>query len=582
MLLNKSDVGVYTYGASGAGAVRPHALLSMTGGGGVTTTYTYDANGNLVTASGGKYRSIAYTSFNLPDSQSGIGGELSRLTQTSPRYTWLYDENRQRIKEVRTMMTMRGTTAGTRTTWYLHPDNAGGLGFEQEVNAPLSPSAANPAVTSNRHYLSFGGGAIGVLVSTGALTTPATATAPPVISSIAAVKVEYWHKDHLGSLIASTDHAGVVTARYAYDPFGKRRFTNGSYDAFGSIVVDWSAAVRSGTDRGYTGHEHLDDVGIVHMNGRLFDPTLGRFLQTDPFVQDPKNLQNYNRYAYCLNNPLTCTDPTGFETTTIEITGQRFDLLDGFSPFRDPFFIAQFSTFSSSDQLIIGLGRTPEEKYRFGLNIAILNNIKNSELPSEVKAAWANFSNAMTRAGRRIWDLPTQILEIFAGMEWKFVDGPSPDSPGSPAVAFKRFSGDRIISVTTFYDNSKNLTQKSLDWLMAHEMAHHILRGGFDSLTPKKGILPGEAMADSFASALLGYFPVELQGYFFQATQYALDTGDRSLINQYYSMWTYGSSAPKIADDIPVLGALDFPFLAATDRRIIRPPRCASNRTACM
>jgi hypothetical protein len=69
------------------------------------------------------------------------------------------------------MTTMRGNTAGTRTTWYLHPDNAGGLGFEQEVNAPVNPSAADPAVTSNRHYLSFGGGTIGVLVSTGALTT---------------------------------------------------------------------------------------------------------------------------------------------------------------------------------------------------------------------------------------------------------------------------------------------------------------------------------------------------------------------------------------------------------------------------
>jgi hypothetical protein len=47
------------------------------------------------------------------------------------------------------------------------------------------------------------------------------------------------------------------------------------------------------------------------MNGRIFDPTLGTFLQGDPMVQDPFNLQNYNRYAYCYNNPLTCTDPSG-------------------------------------------------------------------------------------------------------------------------------------------------------------------------------------------------------------------------------------------------------------------------------
>lgn len=47
------------------------------------------------------------------------------------------------------------------------------------------------------------------------------------------------------------------------------------------------------------------------MNGRLFDPRLGRFMQGDPRIQDPGNLQNYNRYAYCYNNPTTCTDPTG-------------------------------------------------------------------------------------------------------------------------------------------------------------------------------------------------------------------------------------------------------------------------------
>ena len=48
------------------------------------------------------------------------------------------------------------------------------------------------------------------------------------------------------------------------------------------------------------------------MNGRIYDPTLGRFLQADPHIQAPKNSQNYNRYSYVLNNPLSYTDPSGY------------------------------------------------------------------------------------------------------------------------------------------------------------------------------------------------------------------------------------------------------------------------------
>jgi hypothetical protein len=48
------------------------------------------------------------------------------------------------------------------------------------------------------------------------------------------------------------------------------------------------------------------------MNGRVYDPVLGRFLQADPFVQAPYDLQSYNRYSYVMNNPLGLTDPSGF------------------------------------------------------------------------------------------------------------------------------------------------------------------------------------------------------------------------------------------------------------------------------
>ncbi len=131
-----------------------------------------------------------------------------------------------------------------------------------------------------------------------------------------AVKLEYWHKDHLGSLVATTDHAGAVTARYSYDPFGKRRYSNATYDPMGDLVVDWTSNTNTGTDRGFTGHEHLDDVGIIHMNGRLYEPSISRFMQPDPMVQDPGNLQNYDRYGYCFNNPTTCTDPSGYSAWT--------------------------------------------------------------------------------------------------------------------------------------------------------------------------------------------------------------------------------------------------------------------------
>ena len=165
----------------------------------------------------------------------------------SPRYTWQYDAQHQRIKETRV------NVQGTRTTWYVHPDNAGSLAYEHEIAADGSKT--------NRHYLSAGGMAIGVLITNGDYTAA---------SAVTVVKTEYWHKDRLGSLAATTDQNGVVTQRYAYDPYGKRRMSDGNYDAAGTLVYDYP----NGSDRGFTGHEHLDDIGVIHMNGRIYDPNI--------------------------------------------------------------------------------------------------------------------------------------------------------------------------------------------------------------------------------------------------------------------------------------------------------------------
>src|SRR5262249_48760600 len=101
----------------------------------------------------------------------------------------------------------------------------------------------------------------------------------------------YFHKDHLGSTAALTVESGLVTGagfeRDAYDAWGKRRFPHGTDDTGNTLT--------SQTTRGYTGQEHLQDVQLIHMNGRVYDPQIGKFTSADPLIQDPFNSQNLNR-----------------------------------------------------------------------------------------------------------------------------------------------------------------------------------------------------------------------------------------------------------------------------------------------
>ncbi|WP_354444981.1 RHS repeat-associated core domain-containing protein [Marinobacter sp. MBR-99] len=105
---------------------------------------------------------------------------------------------------------------------------------------------------------------------------------------------EYLHRDHLGSIIAMSDATGSPLGSIAYEPFGKRS---------GDIGLN---------HRGFTDHEHLAGSELIHMNGRLYDAVIGRFTTPDIVVQNVYGSQNYNRYSYVLNNPLSFTDPTGY------------------------------------------------------------------------------------------------------------------------------------------------------------------------------------------------------------------------------------------------------------------------------
>ena len=149
---------------------------------------------------------------------------------------------------------------------------------------PLYEKVTENGVTKKLHYLTSATGLFAIFVST----------------SNGGGTMHYTLKDHQGSLAAVV--RGNTVERLSYDPWGRQRNTTD----FGYDNVNYTF------DRGYTLHEHYDDFDLINMNGRLYDPILGRMLSPDVVIQDEQNSQAYNRYSYCFNNPLRFTDPSGY------------------------------------------------------------------------------------------------------------------------------------------------------------------------------------------------------------------------------------------------------------------------------
>jgi RHS repeat-associated protein len=183
------------------------------------------------------------------------------LDEGTKHYELTYGVDEERIKSVQTL----NNTSITR--YYLGD-------YEEEINSLGG--------IRKIHYLS--GGAM-------------------MVNNSGVETLYYGYSDYQGSLLALTNESGTVLEKYAYDPWGVRRNPD-----------DWSQKdLRTSwiTNRGYTGHEHLDAFGIINMNGRVYDPLTAMFFSPDPYVQAPDDWLNYNRYSYVLNNPLKYTDPSG-------------------------------------------------------------------------------------------------------------------------------------------------------------------------------------------------------------------------------------------------------------------------------
>lgn len=249
-MTEKSGTGSMAYNGK-------NQLTSLTRENGQTVSYTYDANGNQVT--GGR-RTVQWTPFN----------KASQVVRAGNVTEYQYDVNRNRAVQI------VKDFDSTETTWYV------GGGYEHVEVKPVRGAT----VEKLRFNLYAGKELIGVYVKS--LTD----------GEKDIDKLRFFHKDALGNVDLITDISGQEVSRSLYSPFGERTQTFGN-------------ATRDETRRGFTGHEHMDSVGLINMNARLYDPETGRFLSADTFIQEPQVLLSHNRYIYVWNNPLKYTDPSG-------------------------------------------------------------------------------------------------------------------------------------------------------------------------------------------------------------------------------------------------------------------------------
>jgi len=530
-LTSKPGAGTLVYDD----AIRKHAVTKFTKNG-TTTSFNYDANGHMISEQEGTktLRSVAWTGFGKVRAMSSRNGPKVREVNGDSRYetgssqaSFYYDAELNRIHQL-----MQRTEDVTQRQVEVETTYLGS--YERKIHRARDDLGEAMELEKTVHKHIIGGFAIRtetVQAGSGSVET----------------ETHYQLTDHLGSVTAivgesATSNGWEVVENLAFDAWGARRDAD-----------TWSntnfADVKTSrvTTRGFTGHEMLDEIGLVHMNGRIYHAELGRFLSPDPFVQEPEMSQNFNRYTYVLNNPISYTDPSGYFFAALVAVFKAFAAIFTATSFKAGI-IAVGAFIKSVALLVVAIGSflftsgTVGGAFLKGFAFGFINGmIQGTGIGGSLKAGLIGGIQAAVTAG--------------------FAEGLGDYSFGFNIETATAFVGHGVI---------QGVTNVAMGWKFGDGFINGVISKGVSILTsgvidvfelPQGGGWIGSALRSTFVGAVTATMSTRIQGgswghSFFMAAM-------SHLFNQETQKWNYSvdpesllqrTATSKAASATPVRG----------------------------
>ena len=271
---------IATYSAPGKGTVtytydNQGQLLSATGD--TTYTYTYDGAGNILTANGHTYTYGDTTWKDLLTAFDGnsisydaIGNPTSYYNGTRWTMTWTGGRN------------LTNAAAGGNSLSFAY--NANGLRTSKTVNG----------VTYQYYYAS---GKL-MRMTWGANTIDFFYDANGTPYAMKYNGTVYYYVTNLqGDVMRIVNASGTVMASYDYDPYGK--------------VISATGTLANVNPLRYRGYVYDQETGFYYLQSRYYDPAIGRFINADSYASTGQDIIGYNMFAYCGNDPIFRIDYDG-------------------------------------------------------------------------------------------------------------------------------------------------------------------------------------------------------------------------------------------------------------------------------